>query len=85
MTSIPIKNVFNNAHPVSRSQARRLYNRLDNFVEVTLDFEGVESIGQGFAHELFVVFAKAHPDIDLIVKNDNEEVKNMINHVLTTK
>jgi len=85
VTSIPIKNVFNNAHPVSRSQARRLYNRLDNFVEVTLDFEGVESIGQGFAHELFVVFAKAHPDIDLIVKNDNEEVKNMINHVLTTK
>jgi len=85
MTKIPIKNLFDNAHPISRSQAKRLYNRLDKFDEVVLDFEGVESIGQGFAHEIFVVFKRTHPDLNLEVINDNEEVRKMINHVLTTK
>lgn len=81
VTNIPIKNIFDNAYPVSRSQAKRLYNRLDNFEEVILDFEGVESIGQGFAHELFVVFQREHPNIRLEVKNGNDEVMKMIQHV----
>ncbi len=81
VTSIPIKNMFDNAYPVSRSQAKRLYNRLDSFEEVILDFEGVESIGQGFAHELFVVFQREHPEVKIEIKNENEEVKKMIHHV----
>lgn len=81
VTSIPIKNMFDNAYPVSRSQAKRLYNRLDSFEEVILDFEGVESIGQGFAHELFVVFPREHPGVKIETKNENEEVKKMIHHV----
>lgn len=83
-TRIPVKNLFN-AFPVSRSQAKRLYNRLDSFETVELDFTGVEEIGQGFAHELFVVFQRNHPETRLIPYNVCFDVQRMINHVLSTR
>lgn len=79
-TRIPVKHLFDD-YPVSRSQAKRLYNRLESFEEVELDFEGVEEIGQGFAHELFVVFKKIHPETKLIPFNMGLQVQRMINHV----
>ena len=79
-TSIPIKNVFDSS-PISRSQAKRLCERLDSFKEVTLDFSSVEWIGQGFAHQLFRVFAGEHPDIKLIPVNMNDNVLKMYKHV----
>ena len=51
---------------VSRSEARRLLRDLDQFREIVVDFEGVESIGQGFADEVFRVFALRNPGIQLI-------------------
>lgn len=50
---------------VSRSQAKRLLARVDNFTEVLLDFEGIDSIGQAFADEIFRVYAQSHPNIEL--------------------
>ena len=79
-TAIPLKNLFD-ASPVSRSQAKRLTNRLDRFETVTLDFEGLEWMGQGFAHQLFVVFQKAHPEIKLEPVGMNESVARMYTHV----
>lgn len=63
---------------VSRSQAKRLLNRIDKFKVVILDFKGVESVGQAFADEIFRVFANQHPEISLIEVNANQDVKNMI-------
>lgn len=82
-TRIPIKNIYGD-FPVSRSQARRLYNRFDSFREVELDFEGVSEIGQGFVHELFVVFHNRYPDTKLISMNVSEGVEKMIKHVQHT-
>ena len=82
-TSLPIKNIFD-TEPVSRSQAKRLCNRLENFREVVLDFEGVSWMGQGFAHQVFVVFAGQHGDIKLIVQNMNKDVSDMYKHVIAT-
>ena len=79
-TRIPLAHYFESA-PVSRSQAKRLVSRLERFREAELDFEGVEWIGQGFAHELFVVYANAHPGIRLIPLNANPDVQKMIYHV----
>lgn len=79
-TSIPIKNIYD-TYPVSRSQAKRLVNRFESFEEIELDFQGIDDIGQGFAHELFVVFQNKHPDVKLIPVNANESVSKMINHV----
>ncbi len=50
---------------VSRSQAKRLYQRFERFRHVVLDFDGVAEIGQGFADELFRVFVAAHPGVTL--------------------
>ncbi|MBQ1764469.1 MAG: STAS-like domain-containing protein, partial [Aquincola sp.] len=66
---------------VSRSQAKRLIARFDRFKIVVLDFEGVDSIGQGFADELFRVYARAHPDIRLETVNAGEDVLRMVRRV----
>src|SRR5262249_40892879 len=42
---------------VSRSEAKRLVRGLERFREVVLDFDRVTSVGQGFADEVFRVFA----------------------------
>jgi hypothetical protein len=79
-TRIPLKNIFD-ASPVSRSQAKRVCNRLDKFKEVELDFEGIEWMGQGFAHQIFVVFHKEHPEVTLVPVNMGEKVEAMYRHV----
>ena len=53
----------------------------EDFEEIELDFDGVDEIGQGFAHELFVVFQNAHKNIKLIPSNTTNDVKRMIHHV----
>jgi biotin operon repressor/anti-sigma regulatory factor (Ser/Thr protein kinase) len=68
------------AEYVSRSEAKRLLANLDQFREVVLDFRDVRSIGQGFADEVFRVFAAAHPDTKLIVDNANPVVDAMFRH-----
>lgn len=80
-TEIPLKSIFTDGFPVSRSQAKRLSARFDDFEEVILDFDKIDDIGQGFAHELFVVFERNHPEVNIIVKNENDDVRRMIGHV----
>lgn len=80
-TSIPLKNIFDKA-PISRSQAKRICNRLDSFKEIIVDFDGVSWMGQGFAHQIFVVYARANPEITLKPINMSDEVKNMYHHVV---
>jgi anti-sigma regulatory factor (Ser/Thr protein kinase) len=63
---------------VSRSQAKRILNRVERFQRVVLDFEDVDSIGQAFADEVFRVFKNAHPHTALTYVNANAEVLKMI-------
>jgi anti-sigma regulatory factor (Ser/Thr protein kinase) len=63
---------------VSRSEARRVLNRLDEFREVVLDFRRVEEVGQGFADEVFRVWASAHRGTKLSPVNMNDAVAWMI-------
>ena len=63
---------------ISRSQARRVLMRLDRFNIVLLNFKNVEQVGQGFADEVFRVFARSHPDIELIPIAANPNVMAMI-------
>lgn len=80
-TMIPVKEACVSGEPVARSQARRICNRLDEFREVILNFDGVEVMGQGFADEIFRVFAAAHPQIILRPVHMQREVRRMIRHV----
>ncbi|MCR6625505.1 STAS-like domain-containing protein [Pseudoxanthomonas japonensis] len=63
---------------VSRSQAKRLLQRVENFRHVVLDFAEVAGIGQAFADEIFRVFANAHPDVELLHVHAAPEVQQMI-------
>ncbi len=83
-TSIPLCHIYPNGYPISRSQAKRLTHRFDDFEEIELDFEGIRDVGQGFAHEIFVVFQKKHPEVRLTAKNTNEAVSKMLHHVLNS-
>lgn len=63
---------------VSRSQAKRLLQRVDRFRCVMLDFAEVASIGQAFADEIFRVFANEHPEVELVPIHAAAEVQQMI-------
>ncbi|MEK7504506.1 MAG: DUF4325 domain-containing protein [Patescibacteria group bacterium] len=66
---------------ISRSQARRLLAGLDKFKKIILDFSKVETIGQGFADEIFRVFKTNNPLIEIEHKNAMPVVESMIKHV----
>lgn len=83
-TQIPLKNMITSGFAVSRSQARRIVASFEKFKEVELNFDGIDEVSQAFAHEMFVVFQKNHPDIELVIKNANDLVMKMINRVKNT-
>jgi len=62
----------------SRAQARRVAARLGSFKRAELDFSGIERIGQSFADELFRVFGRSQPGLELVVKNAGAQVHAMI-------
>lgn len=80
-TLIPVKEACISGEPVARSQARRICNRLDEFQKVVLDFSNVTMMGQGFADELFRVYAEAHPAVMLCPVNMLPQIERMIRHV----
>ena len=63
---------------LSRSEAKRLAAGLDQFRVVTLDFRGVEDVGQGFVDELFRVWSREHPNTRFVPINMNEGVRFMV-------
>lgn len=81
-TIVPVELArLGNENLVSRSQAKRMLLRVDKFEHIILDFKGVDSIGQGFADEVFRVFKNEHPRIKLSVVNTTEIIDKMIMHV----
>ena len=84
-TIVPVKLLeYREANPmfVSRSQAKRLLARFDRFKNIVLDFADIDEIGQGFADEVFRVFAAAHPDSSITYINASPLVERMIKHVV---
>ena len=63
---------------VSRSQAKRVLSRIEQFKEVAFDFKGIDFVGQAFADEIFRVFVNAHPEVDVRHRNAGPRVLGMI-------
>lgn len=83
-TVIPVKLAsYDNEKLVSRSQAKRLLLRVEQFKNVVFDFDGVPSVGQAFADEIFRVYASKHPDIILLPVNMDEMVEFMVRRALS--
>ncbi len=69
---------------VSRSEAKRLLHNLDEFLEIELDMRDVRHVGQGFADEVYRVFASAHPEIVIRTTNASRAIGAMLRHVSST-
>lgn len=63
---------------ISRSEARRVTQRLSDFTHATLDFSGVAVVGQGFCDEVFRVFARQHPEVTLEPVGMNDTIAFMV-------
>src|SRR5580700_8043856 len=73
-TVVPVKMAEHSPNDlISRSHAKRLLLRIDQFRTVVLDFQNVNQIGQAFADEILRVFARSHPGIEVQFINANEE------------
>jgi anti-sigma regulatory factor (Ser/Thr protein kinase) len=78
-TIVPVKMAEHSPNDlISRSQAKRLLLRIDRFRKVVLDFKNVSQIGQAFADEIFRVFVRSHPGVDVQFTNANDDVIRMI-------
>lgn len=78
-TVVPVKlALYEGERLVSRSQAKRILNRVEKFKTVLLDFKDVDFIGQAFADEVFRVFARSNPQISLIPTNVTKDVEQTI-------
>lgn len=80
-TAPVVKLISREGEFISRSEAKRFAVGLEKFTEVTLDFDGLDLIGQGFADELFRVWRREHPEIELRVANASPGVALMIGRV----
>jgi anti-sigma regulatory factor (Ser/Thr protein kinase) len=77
-TVVPMRlAVLGDEQLISRSQAKRLIARFDRFRTVVLDFTDVHEVGQAFADELFRVYAKSHPSVELVPTNMSRQVEGM--------
>lgn len=68
---------------ISRSQAKRLMSRVDQFREVLLDFKGITSIGQAFSDEVFRIYRREHPQVHIYPIHMNTETIRMIQRVVS--
>jgi anti-sigma regulatory factor (Ser/Thr protein kinase) len=82
-TIIPLKLMkYEGEQLISRSQAKRLMAHVDQFKEVILDFQGVTTIGQAFADEVFRIYRRENPTVHVYPAHTTDEVKNMIKRVI---
>jgi anti-sigma regulatory factor (Ser/Thr protein kinase) len=66
---------------MSRADARRVTARLTMFGQAELDFSGIDAIGHGFADELFRVFRREHPEVNLQAKKMAPAVGAMVGSI----
>lgn len=79
-TTVPVRLAkYGTDQLVSRSQAKRVLMRVEQFSQVIFDFTDVEMIGQAFADQIFRVFALEHPSVDLRIVHANVEITGLIN------
>jgi hypothetical protein len=84
-TTVPVRLAkYGTDQLVSRSQAKRVLARVEQFSQVIFDFTGVDMIGQAFADQIFRVFALEHPTVTLMAVHANKETLGLINSVKKT-
>ena len=70
-----------NAVGSCRIQAHDASQGAEHSESIVIDFDGVENIGQGFADEVFRVWAMQNPEVQIFFTNANHFVELMINRI----
>jgi len=81
-TKVTVKLYKQGVEYISRSQARRILTGLEKFKTIMLDFKDVKLVGQGFADEVFRIWKRHHPEINIVFQNADENVGFMIKRAL---
>lgn len=58
--------------------SKEFLSNVDKFKVIFLDFKNIDTIGQGFADEIFRVHKIKHPEITIIPLNTTSDVEYMI-------
>ena len=74
--------VENGRKLISRSEAKRVLRCALPAGDVILDFKGVELVGQGFADEIFRVWARMHPETHFVPVSMCEPVAFMVERAI---
>ena len=82
-TVVPLRLLTGPHHGLeSRAQAKRVVSRLPSaFRRAEVDFSGIDDIGHGFADELFRVFPRQHPGLELVPVGMAPRVSAMVRSV----
>ena len=83
-TVLPVRLAkFQDGKLVSRSAAKQLVARIDQFKTVMFDFASVETVGQAFLDEIFRVWAASHPEVDCYVMGESPEILRLLAQIQT--
>jgi hypothetical protein len=82
---VSLKDFFKCDRLTSSDEAIALSKVLKSAGIVTLDFSGIDSMEEPFAHELFVTWYQRNPNAILSVIRANERVEAAIGNILRTK
>lgn len=77
-TEVPLQLLAEGGVLASRAEARRAVARLTQFCSAQVSFAGVEDLGHGFADEMFRVFARANPGVQLMPVDMSPRVAAMV-------
>lgn len=77
-THVPLSLISAGTALASRAEARRATSRLTQFRRAELDFTGIADVGHGFADEVFRVFSRANPAVQLVPLGMNAQVAAMV-------
>lgn len=84
-TSVPLHLIAGSGQALaSRADAKRVAARLSSFRCAEIDFEGISDVGHGFADELFRVFQREHPALELAPLHMAPQVAAMVAAVHAT-
>ncbi len=80
-----VKDGLNASNMMSRADARELIINLDKGSAITLDFSGIEEIGDEFARELFITWREENPESTIAVVNARESVATVIEQIMKSR
>ena len=80
-----VKDSLNASNMMSGADARELIINLDKGSAITLDFSGIEEIGDEFARELFITWREENPESTIAVVNARDSVATVIEQIMKAR